>query len=94
MNCPVHPFIALPVPGAIVIMASPIGIDRERHYGNAEPRRIRIERNITALVLVSNVGRVNPAAIAVEGNITPAPIIQTTHDLNGAVSIELCNLRI
>jgi hypothetical protein len=40
MNCAMDPLIALSVPWTIVIVAAPIGVNRERHNGNTERRSV------------------------------------------------------
>jgi hypothetical protein len=89
-----HPLIAFPIPGAVVIITSPVSVDSECNYWNTEPGRVRVERNVTALVLVSDVRRVEPAAAAVEGDIAPTPIIEAAHNLDGRISVELSHFRI
>ena len=90
----VYPFIALRIPGPIVIMAAPIGVDREREYGNPEPGGVRIKWNVAALILVRNIRRVEPSSITVKGDVTPAPIIEATHHLDRCIRVELCHLGI
>ena len=90
----VYPFIALRVPGSIVIVAAPVGVEREREHGNPEPGAVRIKWNVATLILVRNIRRVEPSSITVKGDVTPAPIIEATHHLNRGVRIELRHLRI
>src|ERR1700722_3830502 len=75
-------------------MASPVPGEGGTHDGYAESRRIRIQRNVAALICVSDVGRVEPPPIISKGDITPTPIIETAHHLDGRVGIELRHLGI
>jgi hypothetical protein len=94
MDRAVSPLLTLPIPWTVVVVASPIHIERETHDGYAKSRRIRIQRNVAALIRVGDVGRVEPPPIISKGDITPTPIIETAHHLDGCVGIELRHLGI
>jgi hypothetical protein len=93
-DLPMCPLLTLSEPRTIVVVASPIHVEGETHDRYAEPGRIRIQRNVAALIRISDIGRVEPSPVISEGDITPTPIVETTHHLDGRVGIELCHLRI
>src|SRR3569833_807571 len=82
-NVTVHPLLALPIPGAAVIVASPIGIDRERHDRYAKTRGIRVQRHITTFIGIGDVGRIHPTTGILGNHVAPTPIVETAHDLDG-----------
>jgi hypothetical protein len=93
-NFPMGPLIPIPEPRPIVVIASPIRIHRKRDDRNRECRCVRVERNVSTLILISDVRRIHPAAIAIKGNVAPTPIIEAAHHLDGCVSVELRHLGI
>lgn len=89
---PMRPLIAVPEPGPIMVITPPIGIDSERHNGNGEGRRVRVEGNVSTFIFIGDVRRIHPPAVAVELDVAPTPIIEATHHLNGKIGIELGHL--
>ena len=89
MHRPMRPLLTLLEEGAIVVVATPVRVERESHHRNAESWGVCIQGHVATLVLVCDVRRIEPAAIAVEADVTPAPIIEATHDLNRCVRVEL-----
>src|SRR6185437_3661373 len=89
VELPVFPLLPPRIPGPAVIVVTPVDVDRERHDGDAESRRIRIKWNVTVLVGVTDIRRVHPSADVLDPHIAPTPIVEATHHLDGCVGIEL-----
>jgi hypothetical protein len=94
MDLAMCPLLTLPIPWTVVVVASPVNVEGETHDRYAKSRRIRIQRNVAALICVGDIGRVEPPPIISKGDITPTPIIETAHHLDGRVGIELRHLGI
>ena len=89
MYRPMRPLLTLLEEGTIVVVATPVRVERESHYWNAQSRGVCIQGYVATLVLVCDVGRIEPAAVAIEADVAPAIIIEATHDLNRCVRVEL-----
>ena len=83
-----RPLVPLCIPRTPVIVPLPVVSNRELHDRDAEARRIRVERNVTALIVISDIRRVEPSAIVFKRHIAPAPIVETAHHLNWCIGIE------
>jgi hypothetical protein len=90
----VFPLLPPPIPGTPVVIPIPVVCDRESLDRDAEARGVRVERDVTALVVIGDIGRVDPSAIVSECHITPAPIVEAAHHLDRLIGIELRNHRI
>jgi hypothetical protein len=77
----VNPLLSLRIPGAPVIVPVPVSTNGELHYRDAEAWRIRVERYIPAVVVISDIGRINPSTGVCKRHIAPAPIVEATHHL-------------
>ena len=91
---PMLPLRALSKPGSPLVVMPPIGVHRKRHNRNSKRGCVGIERHIAALIRKRDIRGVQPAPRTLKSNITPAPVIETTHYLDGRVGIELRDLRI
>jgi hypothetical protein len=87
----VFPLLPLPIPGTPVVIPVPIVSDRELLDSDAEARGVRVERHVTALVVISDIRRVEPSAIVSKHHIAPAPIVEAAHHLDRLIGIELHN---
>lgn len=56
VNSPVRPLLPLRVPGATMVVATPVNIEREWHDRYPEARGIRVQGHVAALVCVGDVG--------------------------------------
>jgi hypothetical protein len=89
MYRPMRPLLTLLEERTIVVVATPVRVERESHDRNAESRGVCIQGHVATLVLVCDVRRIEPAAVAIEADVAPAIIIEATHDLNRCVRVEL-----
>src|SRR5882757_8837645 len=87
----VFPLIPLRIPGTPVVIPVPVVSDRELHDRDTEARRVCIERNVTAVIVVSDIRRIEPSAIVCKRHIAPAPIVEAAHHLDRYIGIELCH---
>jgi hypothetical protein len=87
----VFPLLPLPIPGTPVVIPVPIVSDRELNDRDTEARGVRVERHVTALVVISDIRRVEPSAIVSKHHIAPAPIVEAAHHLDRLIGIELRN---
>jgi hypothetical protein len=85
----VFPLIPLCIPGTPVIITVPVISNRELHDGDAEARRVRVEGNVAAVVVIRHIRRVKPSAIVSKRHIAPAPIVKTAHHLDRCIGVEL-----
>jgi hypothetical protein len=85
----VYPLIPPPIPGTLVIVPVPVISNRELHDRDAEARRVRVEGNVTALVVIDDIRRIKPAAIVSKRHVAPAPVVKAAHHLDRCVGIEL-----
>jgi len=70
-----YPLRPLGIPWATVIVPIPVRVDAELNNRYAETRGVRVERNVSALIVVDKVGRIEPAAGVAETDVAPTPVI-------------------
>jgi hypothetical protein len=85
----VFPVAPLRIPGTPVVIPTPVISNRELHDRHAEARRVRVEGNVTALVVINDIRRIKPAATVSKRHIAPAPIVETAHHPDRCIGIEL-----
>jgi len=85
----VHPLIPPRIPRTPVIVPVPVVSNRELHDRDPEARRVRVERNVTALVVINDIRRIEPSATVFKRYIAPAPVVEAAHHLDRRIGIEL-----
>jgi hypothetical protein len=55
MHCPMRPLLTLLEEGTIVVVATPVRVERESHHRNAESWGVGIQGHVATLVLVCDV---------------------------------------
>jgi hypothetical protein len=79
------------VPGTPVVIAIPVVTNGELDDGDAEAWRVGVKRDVSTIVAVGDLRRIQPTTVVGERDIAPTPVIETAIHLHGSVRIELSN---